>query len=144
MDEIYSYALKLLRGRDYTVSKLCEKIQTRFGAIPSQVIELLLQKNFLNDRRFAENYVAKWKNRGGPQLREELVARGVPAELADEILSRSDLPSLQQALEAKMKDWRLRPPLQPRDAARLFRALARLGYDGDAIGEEIERLKNEQ
>ena len=52
--------------------------------------------------------------------------------------------SLQEALEARMMDWGLRTPIQLRDAARLFRALARLGYDGDAIGEEIERLKNEQ
>jgi SOS response regulatory protein OraA/RecX len=144
MDEIYSYALKLLRGRDYTVLKLCEKLQSRFGAIPPQVVERLLEKNFLNDRRFAENYVAKWRKRGGPQLREQLAARGVPAELADEIVSGTDLPSLQQALEARMKDWRLRFPLQLRDAARLFRALARLGYDEDAIREEIERSKNEQ
>ena len=143
MDEIYAYALKLLKGRDYTVSKLCEKLQARFGAVPPQVVERLLQKNFLNDRRFAENHVAKRKNRGGPQLREELVARGVPAELAHEIVSRTDMPSLQEALEARMMDWGLRTPIQLRDAARLFRALARLGYDEDAIREEIERL-NEQ
>src|SRR5437868_3234381 len=144
MDEIYSYALKLLRGRDYTVSKLSEKLQSRFGAVPPQVVELLLAKNFLNDRRFAENYVAKRRNRGGPPLREELEARGVPAELADEIVSGTDPPSLREALDAKMKDWHLRLPLQLRDAARLFRALARLGYDEDAIREEIERLKDEQ
>ena len=141
MDEIYTYALKLLRGRDYTVSKLCEKLQAKYGAVPPRVVERLLEKNFLNDRRFAEGYVAKWRNRGGARLREELAARGVPAELADEIVARTDLPSLREALEARMKDWRLRSPLQLRDAARLFRALARLGYDEDAIREEVERLR---
>ena len=141
MDEIYSYALKLLRGRDYTVSTLCQKLQARFGAVPPQVVERLLQKNFLNDRRFAENYVAKWRNRARPQLRDELAARGVPAELADEIVSRTELPSLQEALEARMMDWGLRTPIQLRDAARLFRALARLGYDEDAIREEINSLE---
>jgi len=35
----------------------------------------------------------------------------------------------------------LRPPLQPRDAGRLFRALLRLGYDEDAIREELEQLE---
>jgi len=38
-----------------------------------------------------------------------------------------------------MNDWKLRAPLQSRDAARLYRALVRLGYDEDAIREEIEQ-----
>ncbi len=140
MDEIYAYALKLLRGRDYTVSKLCEKLEAKFGAVPPQLIEQLSQKKFLNDRRFAENYVAKRKNRGAQQVREELAARGVAPELVDEIVSRTDWPSLKEALAAKMNDCGLRGPLQPRDAARLFRALVRLGYDEDSIREEIEQL----
>jgi regulatory protein len=143
MDEIYTYALKLLQARDYTVLQLRQKVEGRFGAVPPGLIERLLEKNFLNDRRFAENYVRRRNSRGGPKLREQLAAQGVDPEVAEEILSRTDLPSLQEALDAKMKDWHLRVPLELRDANRLFRALARLGYDEDAIGEEIQRLKNE-
>ena len=144
MDEIYSYALKLLRARDYTVLKLREKLEAKFGAIPPEVIEQLLKKKFLNDRRFAENYVSRRKKRGAPQLREELEARGVPVELAEEIVTGSDWPSLQEAVAAKMKVWNLRAPLQQRDAGRLFRALLRLGYDEDAVREEIEQLDHER
>ena len=71
-------------------------------------------------------------------LREDLIARGVAVEIIDETLSQVDSPSLREAMVAKMKDWKLRTPLQPRDAARLFRALLRLGYDEDAIREVIE------
>jgi SOS response regulatory protein OraA/RecX len=141
MDEIYSYALKLLKNRDYTVSGLSEKLEAKFGEAPQSVIQQLLQKRFLNDRRFAENYVAKRKQCGVPQLREELSARGVPSELAEEVLVSIDWPSLHDAVTAKMNDWKLRPPLHLRDAARLFRALVRLGYDEDAIREEIEKLE---
>jgi SOS response regulatory protein OraA/RecX len=140
MNEIYLYAVKLLKDRDYTVSKLREKLEAKFGEVPAEVIRQLLEKKFLNDRRFAQNYVAKKKHRGAPELREELSARGIPSELADEILSDMDWPSLQVALAAKMNNWKLRPPLQARDAARLFRALLRLGYDEDALREEIEQL----
>src|SRR6516162_5629988 len=140
MDEIYSYALKLLRGRDYTVSILTQKLKAKFGAVPPEVIEQLLKKKFLNDRRFTENYVAKRKDRGAPQLLDELMARGIPAELADEIVSGTDWPSLQEALAAKIKVWDLREPLHQRDAGRLCRALLRLGYDEDAVREEIEKL----
>jgi regulatory protein len=140
MDEIYHYALKLLKGRDFTVSQLIQKLEAKFGEAPPEIIEQLLQKKFLNDRRFAQNYVEKRKHRGAAQLREELAARGVPAEITEEILAGTGWPSLHEALAAKMNDWRLRPPLAPRDTARLFRALFRLGYDEDAIREEIEQL----
>jgi SOS response regulatory protein OraA/RecX len=141
MKEIYNHAIKLLRGRDYTVSELCEKLEAKFGTVPPQVIEQLLQKKLLDDRRFAENYVAKRRNRGAQRVREELATRGLAAELVDEIVSRTDWPSLKEALAAKMNVWALRGPLQPRDAARLFRALVRLGYDEETIREEIEQLR---
>jgi SOS response regulatory protein OraA/RecX len=144
MDEIYLYALKLLRGRDYTVSKLTEKLETKFGSVPPEVVERLQQKKFLNDRRFAENYVTKRKDRGAALVRQELEERGVAPNLAEEIVGRTEWPSLQEALAAKMKVWKLRAPLQQRDAGRLFRALLRLGYDEDAVREEIEKLHHER
>src|SRR5437762_6815809 len=141
VDEIYAHALKLLRMRDYTLAGLQKKLEAKFGSAPREVLDLLIQKKFLNDHRFAENYVERRKSRGSQLLRQELIEKGVTAELADEILSRADFPSLKRALAAKMTDWKLRVPLQSRDAARLFRALVRLGYDEDAIREEIEQLE---
>jgi len=141
MNEIYAYALKLLRGRDYTISKLSGKLEAKFGSVPPEVIEQLQEKNFLNDRRFAENYIAKRKSRGSQQVREELAALGISAKLAEEIISHIEWPSLQDALTAKMRDWNLRPPLQTRDASRLFKTLLRLGYDEDAIREELEQIE---
>lgn len=140
MDPIYKYAIKLLTARDYTVKNLHEKLQARFGTIAPGVIEALIQKKYLNDRRFAENYVARRKSRGPSPLREELAARGVPGRIIDEILSETDWPSLQEALTAKMNVWHLRAPLQPRDAARLFRALHRLGYEEDEILEALDQM----
>jgi regulatory protein len=141
VDEIYAYALKLLRVRDYTIAELEKKLATKFGTVPQAVLDLLIQKRFLNDRRFAENYVARRKDRGVSRLRQELIDKGVQDEMADEILSNADFPSLKQVVAAKMSSWKLRVPLQSRDAARLFRALVRLGYDEDAIREEIEHLE---
>jgi len=143
VNEIYIYALKLLKKRDHTISELRKKLEANFQTIPAGLIDQLTKKNFLNDRRVAENYVHKRRDRGPRVLRDELIARGVAEELVDEILARADWPSLREALTAKMNDWKLRAPLQSRDAARLFRALLRLGYDEDAIREEIQQ-KNEQ
>ena len=138
---MYAYALKLLRTRDHTVAMLRQKVEGKFGAVPEQLIEQLLKKNFLNDRRFAENYVLRRQDRGQAFLRDELTSRGVASDLVEEVLAGTDWPSLSQAMAAKMKIWKLRAPLQSRDAARLFRALLRLGYDEDAIREQIENLR---
>ena len=141
MNEVYTYALKLLRARDYTIAALEQKLKARFGSVPDEIIDQLIRKKFLNDRRFAENYVAKRRNKGIQFLREELLAKGVPAALVEEILSKTEWPSLKQAVADKMDEWNLRVPLQTRDAARLFRSLFRLGYDEDATREEIEQLR---
>jgi SOS response regulatory protein OraA/RecX len=138
---IYNYAIRLLRGHDYTVFQLSQKLEAKFGEAPPEVIEQLLQEKFLNDRRYAQNYVARRKHHGALQVREELSVRGVPPQLAEEILAETSWPSLHEALTAKMEGWNLRRPLNPRDATRLFRALFRLGYDEDAIREEIEDLE---
>jgi SOS response regulatory protein OraA/RecX len=141
MNEVYVHALKLLQRRDYTTAELRSRLVAKFGAAPEDVIQQLIQKNFLNDRRFAENYVAKRKDRGEMTLRNEMTARGIAADMVNEVLEEAEWPSLREAMAAKMKIWRLSGPLQSHDAARLFRALLRLGYDEDAIREEIERLK---
>ena len=53
-------------------------------------------------------------------------------------------PSLRDVLKAKIAGWRLHAPLQRRDAARLFRALSRLGYSEEEIREELEQQLHEQ
>jgi SOS response regulatory protein OraA/RecX len=137
------YALKLLAARDFSEAELRRKLQARFGDVPQSVIQTLLDKRFVDDRRFAENYVARRQDRAAARLRRELIQRGVEPSIIDTVLSGPGRPSLHEVVKATMVDWDLRPPLQPRDAARLFRALARLGYDEDAIREEVETF-NEQ
>jgi len=74
-------------------------------------------------------------------LRAELLSKGIDTALADEVLSAEEFPSLTDVVNAKMKNWKLYAPLQSRDAVRLFRAVARLGFDEDSVREEIEKLQ---
>jgi SOS response regulatory protein OraA/RecX len=144
VDKVYAYALKLLKGHDFSVAELQHRLRLKFGIQADGTIQELLGKNFLNDRRFAENYIARRQHRGQTVVREELQARGISGSLIDEIVARTEWPSLREAMEAKMKGLNLRAPLQLRDAARLFRALHRLGYEEDAIREEIENINAQQ
>ena len=142
MDEIHTYALKLLSRRDYSVTKLREKLISRFGENESlqAIIERLVTRNFLNDRRFAETYAGRRRNRGRMLLQMELTARGIAPELAEEVLSGMEWPSLQEAVKATITSLKLRAPLQTSDATRLFRALIRLGYEEEAVREVVEQL----
>ena len=138
--DIFGYALKLLAQRDYSIAKLRDKLDAKFGETPEAVIQQLIARRYLDDRRLAENYISRHKDRGQNRLREDLTARGIPEQITQQVLFATDWPSLTDALNAKMKVWHLHAPLHPREAARLFRAMARLGYEEDAIREEIEQL----
>jgi SOS response regulatory protein OraA/RecX len=140
VDEIYHQALKLLRRRDYTVMQLREKLESRFGEVPNEVIETLLRKRFLDDARYAGNFVVKRRDFHPSLVREELLSSGVSPETTEQVLSINDWPSLQHVVRAKMIDWKLQAPIHRKEANRLYRALARLGYPEDEIREELEQL----
>src|SRR5215831_5503637 len=101
--DIFNYAVKLLAQRDYTIARIRQKLDARFGETPETVIQQLIVKRYLDDRRLAENYVSSHKDRGLNRLRQDLMIRGIPEELAREVLSATDWPSLSQALNAKMR-----------------------------------------
>jgi SOS response regulatory protein OraA/RecX len=140
VNEIYHHALKLLRRRDHTKQQLLHKLEEKFGEVPPEVTDTLFKKRFLDDRRYAENFVAKHSDSHPDWVRQALEEAGVAQEIVDLALATSDWPSLRDVLKAKMLVWRLRPPLQRRDVARLFRLLSRLGYPEEDIREELEQF----
>jgi SOS response regulatory protein OraA/RecX len=140
VEEIYHHALKLLRRKDYTKRQLQEKLEARYGEIPNEVTSKLLSKRFLDDRRYAENFAVKHAESHPSWVRTALEEAGVDPETAAEAVAGRTWPSLPDVLKAKMENSRLRPPLQRRDVARLFRLLSRLGYPEEDIREELEQL----
>lgn len=140
MNEIYHHALKLLQRKDYTKQQLLEKLEAKFGKAPEEVVETLLSKRFLDDRRYAENFVAKHPDSHPGWIRQALEEAGVDQQVIDHAVAISRWPSLRDVLKAKMLVWRLRPPLERRDVARLFRLLCRLGYPEEDIREELEQF----
>ena len=140
MDKIYHQALKLLRRRDYTVAQLREKLQDKFGDVPGEIINTLMKKRFLDDARYAGNFVVKRKDFHPSLVRDELLSSGISPEIAEQVVSANDWPSLQHVVRAKMIDLKLQAPIHRKEANRLYRALARLGYPEDEIREELEQL----
>jgi SOS response regulatory protein OraA/RecX len=112
--------------------------------VPEDLLAGLQAKRYLDDRRYAENFVATHTGSHPDRVRRELEEAGVGREIIDAALGSADRPSLRDVLKARMLVWRLEAPLQRRDAARLFRALSRLGYPEDEIREELEQLHEQQ
>ena len=140
MNEIYHHALKLLRRRDYTKQQLQDKLKAKFGEVPEEVTETLLRKRFLDDRRYTENFIAKHSDSHPDWVRQALEEAGADRQVIDEAIENSHWHSLRDVLKAKMLVWRLRPPLERRDVARLFRLLSRLGFPEEDIREELEQF----
>jgi regulatory protein len=83
--QIYNTAIRLLSRRDHSCSELQKKLLARSFSheeINALIIELI-EKNFLNDLRFAQNYIRMRANKGYGALRiaEELRERGVKKEI---------------------------------------------------------------
>jgi SOS response regulatory protein OraA/RecX len=73
-------------------------------------------------------------------VRDELLNSGVSPEIVEQALSVNDWPSLQHVVRAKLIDWKLQAPIHRKEANRLYRTLARLGYPEEEIREELEQL----
>jgi SOS response regulatory protein OraA/RecX len=132
--------LKLLRRRDYTVAQLRERLESKFGEVSGETIDTLQKKRFLDDARYAGNFVMKRRDSHPSLVREELLNSGVSPEIVEQAISVNDWPSLQHVVRTKMIDWKLQAPIHRKEANRLYRALARLGYPEDEIREELEQL----
>jgi regulatory protein len=140
VNEIFHHALKLLQRKDYTQKQLREKLKEKFGKFPDEVERQLLGKRFLDDRRYADNFVARHSDSHPDWVREALREAGVEQPVVERAVAACEWPSLRDVLKAKMSVRRLRSPLERRDVARLFRLLSRLGYPEDDIREELEHL----
>ena len=140
MNEIYHHALKLLRRKDYTKRQLLERLEAKYGEVPESLAQQLLAKRYLDDRRYADNFVARHPDFYPDWVRQALEDAGVDTPTVNLAVSNFHWPSLREVLKAKMIAWRLRPPLERRDMARLFRFLSRLGYPEEDIREELEQL----
>lgn len=94
-DACYLAALRLLTGRDYTRKRLQEKLQSKGFPLcqQQQTVEKLVHAGYLDDRRYAERFVASVRETGrytGFRLKQELRKRGLTSDLIDEILQQDD------------------------------------------------------
>ncbi len=143
--EIRTYALKLLARREHSRFELRQKLARRFPEAPEStfddIAEFLRAHRYLDDARYARYVAEANHHRGRPWLEAKLKGAGIEDAIRAAVLDAIQWPALEEAIEQHMTRMKLNPPLGTKDAVRLSRALARLGYDVDDIRLELERLR---
>ncbi|NCB58847.1 MAG: regulatory protein RecX [Gammaproteobacteria bacterium] len=126
--------MKLLARRDHSVYELTLKLKPFYsGREIDTVIERCLQENWLDDARFAENYIRSRSNSGyGPRrIALELQQKGVAGEIIRQALQEAAVDW--QALLLRLLERRMPLPEEPAERIKLQNMLLRRGFSSDLI-----------
>lgn len=141
-DRAYQYALRLLTGRDYSVSRIRQKLAAR--EVDEQDLEAVVfrlqREGWLDDRRYAERFAASALSSGryyGARLRMEMRRRGFSADVVDEtlaplLLENDEISEVRSATERRYPGFSY-SAASDRDKHRVFGFLQRRGFGFSAI-----------
>lgn len=147
--QLYLSAQRALMRRAHSIHEMREYLARRAedeSLIP-RVISRLRELRYLDDARYALNYAQNrvHSHHGRFRIARELRARGVPTEHIDAALTavfaETDEASLVRA-RLKRRLAHLRPPLDRRKLASLYRSLLAAGFSADIIRAELEKITN--
>ncbi len=136
--EALNYSLRLLDRRDYTKKQLEDKLNSR-GVAERDIIEVinyLKEKGYVDDERYARNYVYFRLKRGygKKRIRFELLNKGIDEAIIDKALGLQD----EQADEVFLKKYEL---LRGKKnlKKKLFDYMQRRGFDSQTIFSLFEK-----
>lgn len=132
------YCIKLLEGKDYSI--FCIKNKLKIKYYTDEAIEFavnrLIDKGYLNDENFAENYYElKKRNFGIRRIKNELIKNGISDKIIDDLLSKEE--DSQDSMElitrlAVSKCFDLEAA-NLKEKNRFYKFLVRKGIDFDSI-----------
>ena len=142
----YERALYLLDYKDYSYVGLLEKLSETYPeSISRETVDRLAGNGLLNDRRYAENLAEKYckiKKYGIYRAKQELIRKGIPSEIADEVLEEyaDDVSErIMEVISKKYADILLENP-DRKNRTRVMNGLVRLGYGYDDIRTAIDEF----
>jgi len=152
--DLYDYALGALGRKMRTVAELKRLLRQH---VPKEelgeilialVVERLKQYKFLNDSQYAATYtrLRQENNKHGQRrVRQDLMVRGVHADVIEETLSAAyrEIPEEELARQFLQRK-RVAKPASEKEAARIMRMLARAGFSSGTIYKALKRLKVEE
>ena len=130
-------ALYLLGRRDYTAHQLQQKLEAKHYSQEdiTPLLDELMIAGWLNDERFAENYIRTRRQKGyGPKrIAIELTTRGVPDVLIAEKLDIHDNAWLADARKIWQKQFKGQLPKDHPTKTKHIRFLLYRGFTLDLI-----------
>ena len=128
-------ALRLLSQREYSRHELERKLQA-FEEAPgelTQALDFLQAKGFINEQRVVESLVNRRANKlGASRVRQELQAKGLPAEAIAQAVQDLRNTELARAREV----WRKKFGAEPQDSAeraKQIRFLVSRGFAPEVV-----------
>ena len=121
--------------RDYLYRKKVEK------DFMEQIVEDFIEKNYIDDRRFAEFFAdnRKRKNKSIRAIKSELMAKGISTTVADEVLSEHETTN-SDALNKLIEKISQRPRYQ--DEQKLKSYLVSKGFSYGEVKEALDAKGN--
>lgn len=140
----FNKAVGFLAVRLRTEKEVRMKLKEKgyLNGVIDTVVDKLKEYGYLDDSRFAEEYINTYKNRAGEmKIRYDLRRLGVDAAVIEEKLSDLDqddvLESVVTAAERYLRSHDF-------DRMKLSRYLAGKGYPYDLISEAVRRVKEQE
>lgn len=141
-------ALMRLAARSEKSSGDAMRLMRNWDVEPSarqSVLQKLIDSKFIDDRRYAEAFVRdkmRFSGWGVFKLRSALHAKGIAAEIVDEVLQSLDRSNmsdrLRDRLERKMRSVKFTSRYDLK--SKLMRYGASLGYDFESVTEVVDTL----
>ena len=138
--ELLNYALRLLNRKDYTEKEIRDKLLKKSQSKDEidEVIEYLKEKRFIDDVRYAQNYLYFRLKRGYGKRRvvHELLNKGIAEELIDSVLKTEN----EDAEEVFLKKLKLLEGKKNK-RKKLFDFMYRRGFDSEKIIELLNKYE---
>lgn len=143
--ELYQYAIFMLSRRDYSTVELQRRIKRRIRetekdspteeACLPQVIERLLESQYLDDNRTIYSFFRSYLNKSyGPlRIRQELRLKGFPSEIIERVLEETDTDWYTLCQEVHEKKFGGGKPKDFKEKAKQIRYLQYRGFTSDTI-----------
>jgi regulatory protein len=138
----YSSALRILARRNHSVNELIFKLKQKKhkSEAVDRVIENLLELNYLNDERFANEYFeysVRRKKIGPIKISYEMKKKGISREIMDKVVSGGDedtfFKNASAVAEKKMNALKIKNTETEKIRQKLFAHLQQKGYETDTI-----------
>ena len=136
----FNKATELLSRRDHGEKELLIKLRQKgFKEEAEEAIEKLKYYGYIDDRRFAENYVKELiriKHYGKRRVEQELYRKGIDREIISEVLEGAEFPESELVSLIERKYYRYLT--DEKGIKKTINSLLRMGY---SYGEIKDALK---